>query len=282
MLYEMGMPVVETGDKFHVDVQQKVPLNMDRDNVTPGYLRDVRTLVVNTMHDHLGEEDANTALVNEALADEAAAPEAVQKALDLKYGEKRAIFDTSDPEANMNLVAEGYTLIKGGQLTKAQWDNAKKHDPALRPAGQIRPTKKALFAPGGKDTWVPREKWTAAIRAVVDYAADVCRELTGTGVEVSVLSDITESWAACYGSQGLVFNLGRLSHAWFNNAMNAAVDGRTSPSMELNQLIIHELGHHFQPNHLDERYHEALCGLGAKLTQLALFKPELFRREIQP
>jgi len=28
MLYEMGIPVVETGDRFHVDVQQKVPLNM--------------------------------------------------------------------------------------------------------------------------------------------------------------------------------------------------------------------------------------------------------------
>ena len=40
MLYEMGIPVVETGDRFHVDVQQKVPLNMDRDNVTPAYLAD--------------------------------------------------------------------------------------------------------------------------------------------------------------------------------------------------------------------------------------------------
>ena len=32
-LYEMGLPVVETGDKWHVNVGQKVPLNRDRDNV---------------------------------------------------------------------------------------------------------------------------------------------------------------------------------------------------------------------------------------------------------
>ena len=38
-LYEMGIPVVETGDRYHVDIGQKVPLNMDRDNVTPAYLR---------------------------------------------------------------------------------------------------------------------------------------------------------------------------------------------------------------------------------------------------
>ena len=50
-LYEMGIPVVETGDRYHVDVQQKVPLNMDRDNVTPAYLRAIRVAVLNATHD---------------------------------------------------------------------------------------------------------------------------------------------------------------------------------------------------------------------------------------
>ena len=36
-LYEMGLPVVETGDKWHVNISQKVPLNRDRDNVRPAY-----------------------------------------------------------------------------------------------------------------------------------------------------------------------------------------------------------------------------------------------------
>jgi hypothetical protein len=289
MLYEMGMPVVETGDKFHVDAQQKVPLNMDRDNVTPAYLRDVRTLVVNAMHAHLTEDDANATFVNEALADEAAAPEAVSKALDLKYGEKRAIWDPSDPEANMNLVSQGYTLIKGGQLTADQWANVKKHDAdRTRPAGQIAPTKKALFSPDGEDKWVPREKWTIAMRAVVAYAADVCRELVGSHVEVAILSDITQSWAACYGSQGLVFNLGRLGHGFFDECVtNESEHARQSrpsvmrPTVRLNQLLLHELGHNQASNHLSEEYHEALCSLGAKLAQLALGKPTLFYREVE-
>jgi len=119
MLYELGVPVVETGDKWHVNVFQKVPLNMDRDNVTPAYLREIRTLVVNHLHAQLSEEDAGTTFVNEALADKDASPDAVKRALDLKYGTKRAIWDPSDPEANMNLVSQGYTLIKGAQLTKA-------------------------------------------------------------------------------------------------------------------------------------------------------------------
>ena len=57
-IYEMGIPVVETGDRFHVDVQQKVPLNMDRDNVTPAYLRAIRVAVLNATHDRITGEDA--------------------------------------------------------------------------------------------------------------------------------------------------------------------------------------------------------------------------------
>src|ERR1700676_639464 len=41
MLYEMGMPVVEIDCKWHVDIQQKVPLNIERDNVTPSYLKTI-------------------------------------------------------------------------------------------------------------------------------------------------------------------------------------------------------------------------------------------------
>lgn len=284
MLYEMGIPVVETGDRWDVDVQQKVPLNMDRDNVTPAYLRDIRTIVVNALHDKLTPDDANATFLNEALADENASPETVAKALDLKYGEKRAIWDPSDAEANMNLTSQGYTLIKGAQLTKPQWENVKKHDAErTKPAGQIAPTKKALFSPDGVDRWVPREKWTANMVRVVNYTRDVATELLGAPVAVNVLSDVTESYGACFGDLGFVFNLGRLGHKFFDRAMNELTEARVEayhPSVELNQLIIHELGHHFEPNHLDEKYHQALCNLGAKMTKLALTKPTLFFRGV--
>jgi hypothetical protein len=272
MLYEMGIPVVETGDKWHVEVGQKIPLNMDRDNVTPAFLREVRTLVVNNLHDRLTEADASATFVNEALADEDASPEAVRKALDLKYGEKRAIWDPTDHEANMNLTAQGYTLIKGSQLTGAQWQNVKRHDTA-KPAGQIAPTKSVLFGAGGKDTWVPRDKWTAAMVSVVEYTKRVSQYLLDAPVTVDVLSDVTEPWGACFGDRGFVFNLGRLSHRFFNDCYP---DARLLPTVRLNALIIHELGHHIEPNHLSERYHEALCDLGARFTQLALTMPETF------
>lgn len=282
MLYEMGIPVVPTGDKWHVDVDQKVPLNMDRDNVTPGFLREVRTLVVNEMHEHLTEDDAAATFVNEAIADEDASPEAVAKALDLKYGKKRAIWDPTDLEANNNLVAQGYTLIKGSQLTKEQWQNVKKHDTEnTRPAGQIAPTRRALFSPDGEDHWVPRDKWTPAMHAVVEFTREVSQALIDRPVQVGIISSIEQSWGACFGSQGFVFNLGRLGHKFFDGCLVST----RGPHVEfeattvLCSLVIHELGHHLESNHLDERYHDALCGLGAKLAQLALRRPDLFKHD---
>jgi hypothetical protein len=264
---------------------------MDRDNVTPAYLRDVRTIVVNALHDKLDEADAASTFVNEALADENASPEAVKTALDLKYGPKRFIHDPSDPEANMNLVSQGYVGIHGAQLTKSQWANVKKHDAQnTRPGGQIAPTKKALFSADGDDVWVPREKWTAAMTAVAEYTRRISQALLDAPVTVSILSDVKLGYAACFGDQGFVFNLGRVGHRFFNACYEALehegvvqLDAqskpihRFAPTVELNTLIIHELGHHYEPNHLDERYHEALCKLGGRMTQLALTQPELFR-----
>ena len=48
-IYEMGIPVVETDDRWHYNVMQKVPLNHDRDNVTPAYLKIVRAHVLSAM-----------------------------------------------------------------------------------------------------------------------------------------------------------------------------------------------------------------------------------------
>ncbi len=49
-VYEMGIPIVETNDKYHYNVCQKVPLNMDRDNVTPSYLKALRVLCLNEIN----------------------------------------------------------------------------------------------------------------------------------------------------------------------------------------------------------------------------------------
>lgn len=114
-LYEMGLPIVETSDKWHVNVGQKVPLNKDRNNVTPAYLRAVRTLVLNEMHAKLEQSDANETWVRQASSDPDCSHEAIETVLDLRFGERRAAYDPSDPESDKTWVSKGGTVVYGSR-----------------------------------------------------------------------------------------------------------------------------------------------------------------------
>lgn len=86
-LYEMGIPVVPMsgGERWHVDVSQKIPLNMDRDNVTPSYFRTVRSLLLNTMKNSLKEEDATQPWASHALEHADTDPEAAGAVIKARF-----------------------------------------------------------------------------------------------------------------------------------------------------------------------------------------------------
>ena len=44
---------------------------------------------------------------------------------------------------------------------------------------------------------------------------------------------------------------------------------------EVDEILIHEVAHHFSDDHLSSRYHDALCKLGAKLARLNREQPGL-------
>lgn len=267
-LYEMGLPVVETGDKWHVNVGQKAPLNRDRNNVKPAFLRMVRTLVLNAMHERLTAEDANEGWVRQGSSDPACTQEAIRRVLDLRFGEKRAAYDPTDPEANKAWVAQGGTLVHGSMMNGQEWKNAKEAG-AIQPAGQLCPTAKPYSDdPNAKPVdLIPEEKWTEAMKNVAAYARFLGEELMGVKVVVSVVRT-TNTFLACYGRGRPDLNLRRLGQRWFDQGVTEDVD----------RLLIHEFGHEYSGDHLSEEYHEALYRLGARLKRLALEKPETLRQ----
>jgi hypothetical protein len=267
-LYEMGLPIVESGDKWHISIGQKVPLNRDRDNVRPAYLRKVRTHVLNEMADRLTEEDANEVWVRQASSDANCSAEAINKVLDLRFGQKRAAYDPSDPEANKTWVSKGGTLVYGAMLNAQEWKNAKGAE-AIQPAGQLCPTAKPYsLDPNAKPvTIIPREEWTDGMQNIVAYAGFLAKELMGVKITVCIVKTMNDFWA-CYGARRLDFNVQRLGKDWFDQG----------PSEDVDRLLIHEFGHEYSGDHLSEEYHEALCRLGARLKALALEKPDELRQ----
>jgi len=266
-IYELGLPVVETGDKWHINVGQKVPLNLNRDNVRPAYLQRLRSIVFNEMHSHLNHEDANSTWVQEATSHADCSPAGIDSFLTLRFGENRASYDPTDPEAGKRIQSTGGTIVTGSMLNKQQWQKAKEAD-AIQPAGKVCPTPKPYSdnADAPRETLVPADQWTEGIRNIVEYAKVLARELMGVALVVRV-TKTQNSFLACYGRGELTFNLEHLSHRWFEQG----------PSEEVDELLIHEFGHQYSGDHLSDKYHEALCRLGAKLKRLAIERPELFR-----
>jgi hypothetical protein len=268
-LYEMGIPVVETNDKWHIDIQQKLPLSFERDNVPPAYLRKLRAEVLNHLFQEVRGEDISQSWVKQATEAPEAKPEAVNHYLNETFGPKRVIYDPSDQEANKLAVSQGYTVISPRSLSAGQWDHVRENKLAL-PAGQVTPSHKVNLEMtlGGKDdsVFIPDEKWNADMKNIARFSEAIAARLGIGNITVQFTSNISANYAACYGNRRLIFAVGRLGYQWFKDGVRPAVY----------DLLIHELAHEYSGDHLSEAYHDAMSSLGAKMTSLALNDPQLF------
>jgi hypothetical protein len=258
MLFEMGIPVVELGDdKWHVNIKQKVPLNSDRDNVTPSFLKKVRVTVLNHAYDNLEEDDCSDRWVRDASAHGEVEKEALTKVIDSMFGKKRVVFSPNDPESNNKAVSEGYTVISGKQMSKDEWANVKSHINI--------PSASETF---GKKGFVSSDLITSPsddMEKVIRYTELLGEHLLGFKPEVTLVRAPDATVIAQWGDGCFTYNVSLLGEDWFST-VNEKTDA----------LIIHEFGHHYCSNHLSRKYYDALCELGAKLKKLALEKPELF------
>lgn len=269
MLYEMGIGVMSLGDDpYHVNVMQKVPLSMERDAVTPSYLRDIRAAVLDHMHEMLSTEQARGKWASDAI-EESTNPDAVKTIVTKRYGEKTVIYDPSDREANNIATSKGFTVIAGGAFTADAWDKIKEAE-AVLPAGRVTPSPRPFSPDGEPLKLVPQDEWSPAMAAYAAMVSRLAERLESIDVVVSFTRDRGWKFSASYGKTGMstgsmTVNAGILGASWFE---------RSNLASQL-RLFTHELGHHYG-HHLEEPYHEALCRLAGKLAVAALEHPSWF------
>jgi hypothetical protein len=245
---------------------------MERDNVRPAYLRELRTAVLNHMAEHLDEEAASGGWVGSALEHKDISPEAVGAVIAKRYGERVVIADPSDPEGTKIAVSRGYAVIQAGSFNRAQWRAIRESGAAL-PAGQVTPSPKPYS--DNPDARVrnelPRSDWTPAMERIVAFTELIGERLTGQRPRVLIINDSAVPARATYGRHPgggqFEYNLAHLGRAWFEQA---------SASEPVLDLILHETGHHIESDHLSAAYYRALTKYGARLAGLALTEPELF------
>lgn len=290
-LYELGIPVVESPCRWHVNIGQKVPLNKDRDNVTPAYSRKVKTHVANNMRDDLTAEDGRWA--QDVFADADAEVETINKILDETEGKNRVVYDPSDPEANVRGAAEGYTVIPGSRYTKDQWTGIRNAG-ATAPAGQKFATPKAYSDDPNADPaqLIPESKWTPAMRNASEFAKWLAKEVLGVNLTVNFVKEFNDQVLACYSresrtSGSIDFNMKVVKRSHGNTWFDKLDTGTRSPI----EVIVHELAHHWISSHFNKEpngrdrtqvglryFYDATARVGIGLSKLALRQPEQYRK----
>lgn len=258
-VYELGVPVVEADGRWHVNVLQKVPLNSDRTNVTPAWLRELREHVLNHSYDLLSEADSKSRWVRDAY--DGASDTALKTVVEKTYGKKAVLADPSDQEAVARCTAAGYTVIPARNPFPKGF-GPRLQAIGLKPAGQVMPTM-IVSSPDGQPP-IPEKDWTPGMRRVAEYSRQLHLLLFGRKLRVAIfnLPRSDKRWLAKTSGRGdLDFNVGTLGKNWFEQPDQGAVDA----------ILIHEFAHRKSvDNHFTERFYDECCRLGALMRDVPL------------
>jgi hypothetical protein len=255
MIFEMGLPIIETGDRYHYDIGQRVPMSVDRDNVSPAFLRDVRAEVLNVLIADVPTAEISDAWVRDAMADERIAEDAVRGVVRKRWGDKVVVGVPGDARSREEAIVQGYRVVTGSEMSESEWD-------AVRAAEAIPSTTAQFPVLTVAARPLHDAEITAEMRAVAMWAKRLAYEALDMQIKVCFVDAPEANEEANYGSRTLTFNVGVLGSRWFGG-----------PKTKILALIIHELGHEGGAEHYSAAYHECLCHIGARLAVIdAIFE----------
>ena len=253
-IYEMGIPIVQTDCPWHIDIQQKIQLNIDRDNILPSYLQDLYAEVLNNTYTSI--EEPSALWVRTGMKDDRIKKETVQGIVEKRFGDKVASVNPFDGNANDEATAHGYNVIRGSQMSKEEWNQIKKYD--------IIQSTSAMFGASGlaeeKAVTPDNNQYTFG-----EFAQRVAKEALNVNISVNfVRSNIAASAFYNTGAHSLTFNLSKLPKNFFDVLSQQNID-----------LLVHELAHE-KGNHTEHDYHKCITKLAGWLVMKALDNPSFF------
>ena len=258
-IYEMGIPIVETDCHWSIDIQQKIPLAVDRETIRPYYMQDLYAVTINNAFPFINPDHASDLWVRTGMKDERCNKKAMKHIMKKRFGDKFVSANPFDPNANDKAISKGYNLIHGSEMSKEEWER-------LRDLGLIE-SSTSKFGNKGLGNAEPIPPTDAQLR-FANLSKRVAMEMLGIDVTVRYV-DVDIPMRACYDNEKhlLVYNVGNRT---------------VGPNFfdELNwknlRLLIHELGHQ-KGNHTETQYHYCLTELGGKLIMKALGQPDFFQ-----
>jgi hypothetical protein len=264
-IYERGIPVVEMDGKYHVSVEQKIPLNTERDNVTAGYLRNLHAIVLEQMVDFITPEDTVKPWARTAVETGKLSTDALQKVAAKRFGDNAVLFDHGDVGSNKEATSKGVNVVSRGAISSEE-RKIFQSTGVMKKAGEIEEFKTNADLKVPENVTDPNNYNDDEKKFVVLVEA-ISPILINHAVKVKIVNDRSFNAEACTrwrkDSFELELNLAFHDvHDWTSNY----------------EIIIHELAHHkVQSNdHLCREFYDTVTNVGAKLAQVAMVQPDLF------
>jgi histidine kinase/DNA gyrase B/HSP90-like ATPase len=285
MIFEMGVPIVELGDdKWHVNVNQKVPVSRDRDNVNPSYIRKVRVGVLNAKFAELkGEEAATAGWVRDAMGHEKSTDAAVKHVMETRFGLDYVTRSVNDVGSVKEAVSRGKNVIEGGSMSKQEWARVKaikEEDGSsfLKSSHDVAPTDYDCSIKPNEV--IDREDWSDAMTNFAGVVSALAPKMIGKAVTVRYINDPDNLIQGCF-QKGVAPGRGRRYKREFGimtvNLAYHKVTGRKSLADNFD-LMLHEFAHNtlYSNDHLAQVFYDTVSELGGKLAVLAVTEPKLF------
>jgi hypothetical protein len=259
-IYEMGIPICEIDCKFDIDVQQKIPLTLDRETVLPSFLKDVYAEVLNQTYDKIEEEESSQLWVRQGMSDDRISKKATETIIKKRYGNDVVVANRFDANSIDEAISRGYRVISGSELSKDEWSTVKKFD--------LLQSTSDLFGSNFKNAKQVKDTSDDQKR-FAKLAKRIARRLLNLNINVNFVKD-NNLVAGQFGYNTLMVNLAKFNNRFFKPTI----------SSEQIDFIVHELGHH-AGHHTEKSYHELITKMAGQLTVLALKEPEFFDEKIK-
>jgi hypothetical protein len=225
-LFELGIPVQEIDCEYNIDVQQKIPMNVNRDSVLDSYLRDIYAILLNNVHSKLDQTNVSESWVISASQDERTTDEAFKSIKDKKYGEKSVMW-SSDLQANEDAIAEGFSVIHGKTMSGVERER-------MKGVGMVSSAVK--FNRGIAETeYISKHNWTNSMIEYNEIIKRICKICNIPNVSVEYVKSPTSSVFADYNRESKSMRV-NVSHTIGNMDFDPM-------SVKMLATALHELSH---------------------------------------
>jgi hypothetical protein len=253
-LYEMGIPIVEIDCPYSIDVQQKVPMSVDRESVKPSYLKQIFAIALNKVVDDVKEEESSESWIRIGSGDKRMTQETMSKLVKKRFGDKIVVANPQDPVSNDDAISNGFRVIQGRELSVDEWRNVKEHE-LIKSSTQVFGKSSATDI----ENYQPDEN----MLKVSELAKKIARDFLKIEISVAFFTSRQVSYCATFGNRTLNFNVTKLGKQFFVNNLDTL------------SLLIHEISHH-KGMHTEESYQKCITNMGEFLVKKALKEPEYF------